>query len=208
MVKVAAQAVGGGGGGRDTMAQAGGREPDKLPDALAAARAEIERALGGEAGPSARLRQRRAAASRCPIRRARSPRRSSRCCAPAPRRVGRAWPRWSASSAPSGWWSACRSRCAAATRPRRARRVSSPSAWRGVVGRAGRALRRALHHGAGAAGRRRGRVGLPRGSRPARRMAERGALRMTGSVTLTSCRSQRLASPIRDAHGASFRYAA
>jgi alanyl-tRNA synthetase len=27
------------------MAQAGGREPDKLPDALAAARAEIERAL-------------------------------------------------------------------------------------------------------------------------------------------------------------------
>jgi alanyl-tRNA synthetase len=46
VVKVAAQVVGGGGGGRDTMAQAGGREPDKLPDALAAARAEIERALG------------------------------------------------------------------------------------------------------------------------------------------------------------------
>jgi alanyl-tRNA synthetase len=47
VVKVAAQAVGGGGGGRDTMAQAGGRDPDKLPDALAAARAEIERALAG-----------------------------------------------------------------------------------------------------------------------------------------------------------------
>jgi alanyl-tRNA synthetase len=47
VVKVAAQAVGGGGGGRDNMAQAGGREPDKLPDALAAARAEIERALAG-----------------------------------------------------------------------------------------------------------------------------------------------------------------
>jgi alanyl-tRNA synthetase len=45
VVKVAAQAVGGGGGGRDNMAQAGGREPEKLPDALAAARAEIERAL-------------------------------------------------------------------------------------------------------------------------------------------------------------------
>jgi alanyl-tRNA synthetase len=45
VVKVAAQSIGGGGGGRDTMAQAGGREPDKLPDALAAARAEIERAL-------------------------------------------------------------------------------------------------------------------------------------------------------------------
>jgi alanyl-tRNA synthetase len=47
VVKAAAAAVGGGGGGRDTMAQAGGREPEKLPDALAAARAEIERALGG-----------------------------------------------------------------------------------------------------------------------------------------------------------------
>jgi alanyl-tRNA synthetase len=45
VVKVAAQAVGGGGGGRDTMAQAGGRDPEKLPDALAAARAEIERTL-------------------------------------------------------------------------------------------------------------------------------------------------------------------
>jgi alanyl-tRNA synthetase len=29
------------------MAQAGGRQPEKLPDALAAARAEIERALEG-----------------------------------------------------------------------------------------------------------------------------------------------------------------
>jgi alanyl-tRNA synthetase len=28
------------------MAQAGGRQPEKLPDALAVARAEIERALG------------------------------------------------------------------------------------------------------------------------------------------------------------------
>ena len=40
-------AVGGGGGGRDNMAQAGGKDPEKLPDALAAARAEIERALAG-----------------------------------------------------------------------------------------------------------------------------------------------------------------
>ncbi len=46
IVKAAAKVVGGGGGGRDNMAQAGGREPEKLPDALAAARAEIERALG------------------------------------------------------------------------------------------------------------------------------------------------------------------
>ena len=34
IVKIAAQVVGGGGGGRDTMAQAGGREPAKLPEAL------------------------------------------------------------------------------------------------------------------------------------------------------------------------------
>ena len=47
VIKVAAQVVGGGGGGRDNMAQAGGRDPEKLPDALAAARAEIERALAG-----------------------------------------------------------------------------------------------------------------------------------------------------------------
>jgi alanyl-tRNA synthetase len=47
IVKAAAAVVGGGGGGRDNMAQAGGRDPDKLPDALDAARAEIERALAG-----------------------------------------------------------------------------------------------------------------------------------------------------------------
>ena len=46
IVRVAAGIVGGGGGGRDTMAQAGGRNPDKLPEAVAAARLAIERALG------------------------------------------------------------------------------------------------------------------------------------------------------------------
>ncbi|MFL5912376.1 MAG: alanine--tRNA ligase [Gaiellaceae bacterium] len=45
LVRIAAEIVGGGGGGRDTMAQAGGRNPDKLPEALAAARAAIESAL-------------------------------------------------------------------------------------------------------------------------------------------------------------------
>jgi alanyl-tRNA synthetase len=45
IVKVAAATVGGGGGGRDTLARAGGREPAKLPDAIAAARAAIEAAL-------------------------------------------------------------------------------------------------------------------------------------------------------------------
>jgi alanyl-tRNA synthetase len=47
IVKVAAKAVGGGGGGRDTMAQAGGRDPEKLPEALTTARAAIEQALRG-----------------------------------------------------------------------------------------------------------------------------------------------------------------
>jgi alanyl-tRNA synthetase len=46
VVRAAAQVAGGGGGGRDTMAQAGGRDPEKLPDAIAAARIELQRALG------------------------------------------------------------------------------------------------------------------------------------------------------------------
>ncbi|HWC86783.1 MAG TPA: alanine--tRNA ligase [Solirubrobacteraceae bacterium] len=41
----AAKLVGGGGGGRDTVARAGGRDPDKLPEAIAAAQAAIEAAL-------------------------------------------------------------------------------------------------------------------------------------------------------------------
>ena len=45
IVREAAQVAGGGGGGRDTMAQAGGRDPEKLGDAIAAARAAIEAAL-------------------------------------------------------------------------------------------------------------------------------------------------------------------
>ncbi len=45
VVKTAAQVTGGGGGGRDTMARAGGRDPDKLPEAIGAARAAIADAL-------------------------------------------------------------------------------------------------------------------------------------------------------------------
>jgi alanyl-tRNA synthetase len=44
-IREAAAVVGGGGGGRDDMAQAGGREPAKLDEALATARAAIEREL-------------------------------------------------------------------------------------------------------------------------------------------------------------------
>jgi alanyl-tRNA synthetase len=46
LVREAATVVGGGGGGREDMAQAGGRDPSKLGDALAAARAAIDRELG------------------------------------------------------------------------------------------------------------------------------------------------------------------
>jgi alanyl-tRNA synthetase len=45
IVKAAAEVAGGGGGGRDSLARAGGRDPEKLPDALAAARQAIEAAL-------------------------------------------------------------------------------------------------------------------------------------------------------------------
>src|SRR3954465_12609454 len=38
VVREAAQITGGGGGGRDNMAQAGGRDPEKLPEAISAAR--------------------------------------------------------------------------------------------------------------------------------------------------------------------------
>ena len=43
----AAKVIGGGGGGRETVARAGGRHPAKLPEAIAAARAAIEAALDG-----------------------------------------------------------------------------------------------------------------------------------------------------------------
>jgi len=44
-VKEVAPAVGGGGGGKPDMAQAGGKEPDKLPEALETARATIREML-------------------------------------------------------------------------------------------------------------------------------------------------------------------
>src|SRR4051812_22949439 len=46
VVRAEAEVVGGKGGGRDNMAQAGGRDPSKLPEAVAAARVAIEAALG------------------------------------------------------------------------------------------------------------------------------------------------------------------
>ena len=47
IVKLAAQMVGGGGGGRDTFARAGGRDPEQLPAAIDAARAAVEAAIRG-----------------------------------------------------------------------------------------------------------------------------------------------------------------
>jgi alanyl-tRNA synthetase len=46
IIREIAPIVGGGGGGRDDMAQAGGKDPAKLDDAIAAARAAVERELG------------------------------------------------------------------------------------------------------------------------------------------------------------------
>ena len=45
-IRAAAEQVGGGGGGRPDMAQAGGKVPDKLPEALEIGRAEMEKRLG------------------------------------------------------------------------------------------------------------------------------------------------------------------
>ena len=45
-VKPVAQALGGGGGGRPDMAQAGGKQPDKLPTAWEVARKTIAEMLG------------------------------------------------------------------------------------------------------------------------------------------------------------------
>jgi len=47
LVKVAAAEVGGGGGGRDTIAQAGGKDPERVGEALSSARRAIVEALGG-----------------------------------------------------------------------------------------------------------------------------------------------------------------
>ena len=48
VVKEAAKVMGGGGGGRPEMAQAGGRQPDKLEDALRLAVEVVARQIGGE----------------------------------------------------------------------------------------------------------------------------------------------------------------
>src|SRR5215217_5025483 len=45
LMRAVAPVIGGGGGGRDTLAQAGGKAPEKLGEALELARAEIEKAL-------------------------------------------------------------------------------------------------------------------------------------------------------------------
>jgi alanyl-tRNA synthetase len=54
LVRRLSAVVGGGGGGRADFAQAGGKEPEKLPEALAtveeAVREQLERQAGGPAG--------------------------------------------------------------------------------------------------------------------------------------------------------------
>ena len=61
LLKTLAPLIGGGGGGRPDMAQAGGRDPDKLDAALAAAPQAIEDVLGaataGGIGQGGKMRQ-------------------------------------------------------------------------------------------------------------------------------------------------------
>jgi alanyl-tRNA synthetase len=45
VIREAAAVVGGGGGGRPEVAQAGGRQPERLDEALETARAALARAL-------------------------------------------------------------------------------------------------------------------------------------------------------------------
>jgi alanyl-tRNA synthetase len=47
LIKAVAQAVGGGGGGKPTMAQAGGRDPNRLPEALAMVPTLVRKSLSG-----------------------------------------------------------------------------------------------------------------------------------------------------------------
>ena len=46
-VREAAKAVGGGGGGRPDLAEAGGKNPDKIPEALKLGADVFRKALGG-----------------------------------------------------------------------------------------------------------------------------------------------------------------
>ena len=46
IIKAAAQAAGGNGGGRPDMAQAGGKEPEKIADALTAGKEAVRGLLG------------------------------------------------------------------------------------------------------------------------------------------------------------------
>jgi alanyl-tRNA synthetase len=47
LVKAVARVVGGGGGGRPTLAQAGGRDPGRLDEALATVPDLVKQTLGG-----------------------------------------------------------------------------------------------------------------------------------------------------------------
>ena len=123
IVKVAAQQVGGGGGGRDTLARAGGRDPERLPDGdQRGARSDRSGARRvADAGPRARLRQRTVRVRRQRSDRACWPPRWSRCQRRVATRAGPAAARWRPSSRWRRSWSDCRCRYREAT-PRRPER--------------------------------------------------------------------------------------
>src|SRR5262249_9649275 len=86
VVRAAAAIVGGGGGGRPAMARAGGKDPERLPDALAEAERLIVGALGGgRASRSTTALPRRGAPSPTPPAPPPRPRAASRRAAPTPR---------------------------------------------------------------------------------------------------------------------------
>ena len=172
------QVVGGGGGGRDTMAQAGGRDPEKLPEALAAARAR--RSSARSRGLTGRASSRLDYGAR-PLRRGGL--RPDRHAGDAAR-AGRSRP-----ATRKGLARACATLVAELGAERvvvglplvavgrrhradRARRARSRSGCDGSLARAGRALRRALHDALAA------RAG---GSAPARTRARRPCCSRTGS---------------------------
>ena len=151
--------VGGGGGGRDTIARAGGRDPAGLPEALRLARETIEAALALLANVG-RVLALDYGSARCgcavsdPTGVLATP--LEPVCAPAASEACDGCASSSASSAPSGWSSGCRSRCPAPTRRRRRRHGSLRQRLSERAICAGRALRRAVHDEARRATRRAG----------------------------------------------------
>ena len=130
IVKVAAEVAGGGGGGRDTMAQAGGRDPrssTRRSPRLAPRSRPRSREAGCACWRSTTAARAAGAPSATP--RARWRPRSNRSCGPATRRGFARVVDLVRDARPSASSSACHSASPAATRRRPRRRAPSPPGW-------------------------------------------------------------------------------